>query len=100
MAKPGRNNHSIDPLDLAIAPSPDESAEEREERLLKEREAKVVSDAIDKEIEAERSAEKKKTKQVKILLLGGSCPTPSLSKRRHILMYETSPQVRVNPVRS
>lgn len=99
MAKPGRNDHSIDPLDLAIAPPPDESAEQREERLLKEREAKVVSDAIDEEIEAERSAEKKKTKPVKILLLGACYPS-SLSKHRHILMYETSPQVKVNPVRS
>ncbi|KAJ2917898.1 hypothetical protein MD484_g2520, partial [Candolleomyces efflorescens] len=72
MAKGGLNDHSIDPLDLAIAPPPDESAEAREARLLKEREAKDVSDAIDEEIEAERSAEKKKTKPVKILLLGQS----------------------------
>jgi guanine nucleotide-binding protein subunit alpha len=71
-------------LDFALAPPPNESAEEREERLLKEREAKVVSDAIDKEIEAERRAEKKKIKPVKILLLGASYPTPSLSKHRHI----------------
>ncbi|KAJ2936821.1 hypothetical protein H1R20_g274, partial [Candolleomyces eurysporus] len=72
MAKPGRNDNSIDPLDVAIAPPPDETEEEREERLSKEREAKVVSDAIDKEIEEERTAEKKKTRPVKILLLGQS----------------------------
>ncbi|RXW21992.1 hypothetical protein EST38_g3878 [Candolleomyces aberdarensis] len=72
MAKPGRNDNSIDPLDVAIAPPPDETEEEREKRLSKEREAKVVSDAIDEEIEAERTAEKKKTRPVKILLLGQS----------------------------
>jgi hypothetical protein len=60
-----------DPLALALAPPPGESPEDREARLLAEREAKKRSDLIDQELSRERS-ESKSVKPVKILLLGQS----------------------------
>lgn len=68
---------SEDPLTLALAPPPNETAQEREVRLLKEAEAKRVSDAIDDALKAEKVALKKR-KIMKMLLLGqsesGECP--------------------------
>ncbi|KAF7375922.1 hypothetical protein MSAN_00006600 [Mycena sanguinolenta] len=62
----------IDPLTLALAPPPGESPEDREARLLREREAKKRSDLIDQELARQRAADKKSSKPVKILLLGQS----------------------------
>jgi len=59
-----------DPLTLAIAPPPDETAGERETRLRKEAQAKKVSDAIDEELERQRLAERRGPKPVRVLLLG------------------------------
>jgi hypothetical protein len=64
-----------DPIANAIAPPQNESPEEREIRLQKERAAKQVSDAIDAELTREQTHEKKRPKPVKILLLGASLPT-------------------------
>ncbi|KAJ3988831.1 guanine nucleotide binding protein, alpha subunit [Lentinula detonsa] len=60
-----------DPLTLAIAPPPNETPVEREQRLAEEKKAKEVSDSIDEEINAQRLAEKKED-SVKVLLLGQS----------------------------
>ncbi|KAF7315246.1 hypothetical protein MIND_00039000 [Mycena indigotica] len=62
----------IDPLTLALQPPANETPQERESRLLLEREAKKRSDLIDQELNRQRNAEKKAAKPVKILLLGQS----------------------------
>ncbi|EPQ53559.1 G-alpha-domain-containing protein [Gloeophyllum trabeum ATCC 11539] len=51
-------------------PERDETEEQRAERLEQEREAKRVSDEIDKAIEQQREEMKKRRPQMKILLLG------------------------------
>ena len=56
-----------DPLTRAMAPPPDETIQERDARIHREREAKRVSDEIDEEL---RKGHKKGPKPVKILLLG------------------------------
>ena len=68
-----KTRHSLsedDPLSRAIAPPANESPEEREVRLVSEKEARKRSEAIDEEISRQRSAEKKSPKAVKVLLLG------------------------------
>lgn len=60
----------IDPLSIAWAPPPDESPEARAERLSQEAAAQKVSDAIDESLRQEKASLKKKTKPIKILLLG------------------------------
>ncbi|KAF8170297.1 guanine nucleotide binding protein, alpha subunit [Mycena galopus ATCC 62051] len=62
----------IDPLTLALAPPPGETPQDREARLQREREAKKRSDLIDQELALQKTANKKSTKPVKILLLGQS----------------------------
>jgi guanine nucleotide-binding protein subunit alpha len=62
----------IDPLALALAPSPDETFSEKEARISAEKEAKRISDAIDDELDRQRHAEKRLGKHVKLLLLGMS----------------------------
>ncbi|KAJ3867957.1 guanine nucleotide binding protein, alpha subunit [Lentinula novae-zelandiae] len=58
-----------DPLTLAIAPPPNETPTQRNQRLAEEKKAKEISDSIDEEINAQRLAEKKEN-PVKVLLLG------------------------------
>lgn len=65
-----------DPLAAVFAPPPNESQNEKENRIRAEQEAKKRSDAIDEEINRQRNA-RKNSKPVKILLLGES-PPPSL----------------------
>ncbi|KAG6920056.1 hypothetical protein DXG01_010124 [Tephrocybe rancida] len=60
-----------DPLTKAMAPPPNESEDERELRLAAEREAQRRSDAIDEELNRQRTIEKK-TNCVRVLLLGQS----------------------------
>ncbi|KAF5385786.1 hypothetical protein D9615_002338 [Tricholomella constricta] len=60
-----------DPLTKAMAPPPNETEAEREERLAAEREAQKRSDAIDEELNRQRINDKK-TKCVRVLLLGQS----------------------------
>ncbi|KAF8893912.1 guanine nucleotide binding protein, alpha subunit [Infundibulicybe gibba] len=60
-----------DPLTRIIAPSPDETPQQREERIKAEKEAQNRSNAIDEEINRQRIAERK-TKCVRVLLLGKS----------------------------
>jgi guanine nucleotide-binding protein subunit alpha len=64
-----------DPLTRAMAPPPNETIQERDARIHREREAKRVSDEIDEEL---RKGSKKGSKPVKILLLGASVSTSFL----------------------
>ncbi|KAJ3782201.1 guanine nucleotide binding protein, alpha subunit [Lentinula aff. detonsa] len=59
-----------DPLTNAISPPPDESAQEREDRIKQELEAKQKSDAIDEDLNRQRVLERKGPKPVRVLLLG------------------------------
>lgn len=59
-----------DPITAALAPPANETPAEREARVLAEKQAKVVSDAIDDELNRQRSAEKRGAKPLKVLLLG------------------------------
>ncbi|KAF8886520.1 guanine nucleotide binding protein, alpha subunit [Infundibulicybe gibba] len=77
-----------DPITKALAPPPDETPAEREARLLSEKEAKVVSDAIDEDLAKQRAAEKKSPKAVKVLLLGQSESGKSTTLKNFQLMYE------------
>ncbi|PCH44939.1 G-alpha-domain-containing protein [Wolfiporia cocos MD-104 SS10] len=63
---------TTDPLDAVLAPPPDESEQQRLERLAREAEAKRISDMIDEEIQRQEKAEKKGARPIKILLLGKS----------------------------
>ncbi|KAG7443309.1 guanine nucleotide binding protein, alpha subunit [Guyanagaster necrorhizus] len=58
-----------DPLTLALAPPPDETAEQREQREAAEAEAQRRSDDIDEQLQKERELEKRKKRPVKLLLL-------------------------------
>lgn len=64
-----------DPLDKVLAPSPNETSEERATRLEAEAEAKRVSDMIDEELRRQEKADKK-AKPMKLLLLGESDEVP------------------------
>ena len=62
--------NSEDPLTLAMAPPPDETEEQKAERLNAEAEAKRISDLIDEELNKQRQAERRGPRPVKLLLLG------------------------------
>ncbi|KAK7063702.1 guanine nucleotide binding protein, alpha subunit [Favolaschia claudopus] len=85
---PRRPMEDLDPISNAMAPPSNESPEEREIRIQKERAAKLVSDAIDAELTREQSLEKKRPKPVKILLLGQSESGKSTTLKNFQLMYE------------
>lgn len=62
-----------DPLAKALAPPPDETPEERAQRLRAEERAKKVSEDIDKYLKRDgEDAAKKKNATVRLLLLGQS----------------------------
>lgn len=67
-----RRSEDMDPLDRAIAPPPDESIADKEARMVLEKEAKRISDAIDDDLDRQRTAEKRAPKPIKVLLLGTS----------------------------
>ncbi|KAG6853380.1 hypothetical protein C0991_004841 [Blastosporella zonata] len=77
---------TVDPLDEALRPPPDESLEEREKRLAREEEANRVSQAIDASIKAEKQARKKK-RIVRLLLLGQSESGKSTTLRQFQRLY-------------
>ncbi|KAF7337758.1 hypothetical protein MSAN_02249600 [Mycena sanguinolenta] len=83
-----RPMEDLDPISNAIAPPQNESPEERDIRIQKERAAKQVSDAIDAELSREQAHEKKRPKPVKILLLGQSESGKSTTLKNFQLMYE------------
>ncbi|KAF8632876.1 hypothetical protein AX17_004724 [Amanita inopinata Kibby_2008] len=76
-----------DPLTNALRPPPDETPAECEYRIKQEQDAKAVSDIIDEELEKQRIAERK-SKAVKILLLGQSESGKSTTLKNFQLMYE------------
>jgi hypothetical protein len=82
-----------DPLTRAIAPPPNETPDQREARLLSEQEAKRISDAIDEDINRQRTA--KKSKHVKILLLGEYCEFTDLDNTQR---FPNDQQAKVNQV--
>ena len=63
-------NSNDDPLSRAIAPSPNETQDEKDARIAAEAEAQRRSDAIDEEINRQRIAEKKAPNFIRVLLLG------------------------------
>ncbi|THH26385.1 hypothetical protein EUX98_g7798 [Antrodiella citrinella] len=75
-----------DPLTLAISPPPDETPEQREERLKEEAKARKISDDIDEEIKAAKNTQKKKP-NVKVLLLGQSESGKSTTLKNFQLAY-------------
>ncbi|KAJ7146340.1 guanine nucleotide binding protein, alpha subunit [Mycena epipterygia] len=83
-----RRSMEDDPIANAIAPPQNESPEDREVRIQKERAAKQVSDAIDAELSQEQAHEKKRPKPVKILLLGQSESGKSTTLKNFQLLYE------------
>ncbi|KAJ7082579.1 guanine nucleotide binding protein, alpha subunit [Mycena epipterygia] len=77
-----------DPIAAALAPPPNESSEERQMRILRERAEKKVSDDIDEELLKERQQVKRQPKPVKILLLGQSESGKSTTLKNFQLMCE------------
>lgn len=71
--KPQIMDTDYDPLDKVLEPPLDETPEEREARLVSEKQAKQISLKIDEDLERQRAAERKGPKPIKILLLG-ECP--------------------------
>lgn len=67
-----RSHDTEDAFEAVLAPPPNESPAQRAAREQREAEAKRVSDEIDDRIRAERAAQRKKKKPVKVLLLGQS----------------------------
>ncbi|KAI0694499.1 guanine nucleotide binding protein, alpha subunit [Cytidiella melzeri] len=79
-------NESDDPLTRALAPPPNETPEERTERVKLEIAAQRVSDQIDEAIKQEKTALKKK-RAVKMLLLGQSESGKSTTLKNMQLAY-------------
>ncbi|KAJ7627643.1 guanine nucleotide binding protein, alpha subunit [Mycena polygramma] len=77
-----------DPLSMVLAPPEGETAEQREVRLLLEKEAKEISDSIDEQLSKEKAQEKKGPRPVKVLLLGQSESGKSTTLKNFQLMYD------------
>lgn len=80
---------------LAFDPPEDETAVQREARVMADKAAQTISDAIDAELDKQRIAEKKSPKAVKVLLLGAFryCPGDSTANAFCFL-----PKAKVNQV--
>ena len=69
-------------MSLALLPPLNEAPADRERRLLREQEAKKVSDDIDEQIRVEKAEMRKKKQEIKILLLGQSESGKSTTLKR------------------
>ena len=95
MAKPknintreGLRRRSLsDPLSAALLPPPNETLEQKEERLRVEVEAKRVSDGIDEMIKQDKAELKKTKADVSVLLLGQSESGKSTTLKREFIDY-------------
>lgn len=66
----GNHPNDIDPLTLALQPPPDETFQQRVQRLRVEEEARRISHLIDEQIKVDRAQMKKTANAHKLLLLG------------------------------
>ncbi|KAJ7136074.1 guanine nucleotide binding protein, alpha subunit [Mycena epipterygia] len=83
-----RSADDDDPFTMALAPPEGETTEQREVRLLLEKEAKEISDSIDEQLSREKAQEKKGPRPVKVLLLGQSESGKSTTLKNFQLMYD------------
>ncbi|KAJ7484692.1 guanine nucleotide binding protein, alpha subunit [Mycena latifolia] len=83
-----RRSVDEDPFAMVLAPPEGETDEQREVRLLLEKEAKEMSDSIDEQLSRERAQEKKGPRPVKVLLLGQSESGKSTTLKNFQLMYD------------
>lgn len=84
--------HQFDPLACAIAPSPDETPEQRIARLKAEERAKKLSDEIDKFLKKTANSDfvdghRRKATAIRILLLGQSESGKSTALKNFQLLY-------------
>ncbi len=86
---------SEDPLTRALAPPPNESPNEREQRLRAEAEAQRKSDQIDEVLKAERATLKKR-KIMRMLLLGQSESGERFLNSYHFITFTHSDSVKAS----
>ncbi|KAF7350499.1 hypothetical protein MVEN_01355500 [Mycena venus] len=84
-----RRSMDEDPFGMVLAPPEGETGEQREVRLLLEKEAKEISDSIDEQLSREKAQEKKGPRPVKVLLLGQSESGKSTTLKNFQLMYDS-----------
>ncbi|CAK5272243.1 unnamed protein product, partial [Mycena citricolor] len=77
-----------DPFAILLKPPEGETPEQREVRLLLEKEAKEISDSIDEQLSKEKAQERRGPKPVKVLLLGQSESGKSTTLKNFQLMYD------------
>lgn len=80
----GNLSNDIDPLTLALQPPPDETLQQKVERLRIEEEARRISHLIDEQIKVDRAQMKKASNSYKILLLGTLSYTTADSRSEKI----------------
>ncbi|KAF8189918.1 guanine nucleotide binding protein, alpha subunit [Mycena galopus ATCC 62051] len=83
-----RSMEEEDPFAMAMEPPEGETEEQRQSRILLEKEAKEISDAIDEQLTREKAQEKKGPRPVKVLLLGQSESGKSTTLKNFQLMYD------------
>ncbi|KAK7026128.1 hypothetical protein VNI00_015703 [Paramarasmius palmivorus] len=85
-----RRRSLSDPLTAALLPPPNETPEERQQRIKAESEAKKISDGIDEMIRQERNELKKTRPDVSVLLLGQSESGKSTTLKQFQLLHSPS----------